>query len=151
MPVLIREWYFCSVVYGASRLMVTVYILYCSSPQGSNCSFYMLATCTELESCLHGSGYCLLILQLTLGGLQSVPICATPKLLISFLQTSPTQIDDIVLVNYSNRYCRASTSATMRGSGWVITSLDHLTRVGGGARKCCGTWGRGTQVLCVEG
>lgn len=37
-----------------------------------------------------------------------VTICATPKLLISFLQTSPTQIT--VLVNYSNRYYKALLS-----------------------------------------
>ena len=38
-------------------------------------------------------------------------------------------------------------SATMRGSSWVITCLDHLTWVGGGARKGYSARGLGTQVL----
>ena len=62
-----------------------------------------------------------------------VTICVTPKLLISFLQTSPALRQIVWLLSCN--------SATMRRSGWVITSLDHLTRVGGGACKCCGAWG----------
>ena len=101
----------------------------------------MLATCTELESCLHGSGYRLLILQLTLGGLQSVP---RPNYVDQFSPnlSNADNMNDTVLVNYSNRYYRALLSIKYeRCNGTKTDCLAFYSQLPCNSELCGGVAG----------